>query len=154
MTGPYLYEEGPEDLHTGTPRRRNGLILGVFGATVLVGVGMVVALPLVKGSGEEQARQAVGVFTAALAAGDAETAGDLLCEAERDRADAEGLTAEEVAAGYVPAGGGGEVTGVEPGELDGKDAQQVRVRWDDGTQSTVLVVLEDGPRVCGSSAAG
>jgi hypothetical protein len=154
MTGPYLYEEGPEDLHTGTPRRRNGLILGVFGATVLVGVGMVVALPLVKGSGEEQARQAVGVFTAALAAGDAETAGDLLCEAERDRADAEGLTAEEVAAGYVPAGGGGEVTAVEPGELDGKDAQQVRVRWDDGTQSTVLVVLEDGPRVCGSSAAG
>jgi hypothetical protein len=152
MTGPYLYEEGPEDLHTGTPRRRNGLVLGVFGATVVVGVGMVVALPLVKGSGEEQARQAVGVFTAALAAGDAETAGDLLCEAERDRADAEGRTAEEVAAAYVPAGGGGEVTGVEPGELDGKDAQQVRVRWDDGTQSTVLVVLEDGPRVCGTSA--
>ena len=41
MTGPYLYDEGPEALHTGTPRRRNGLILAVFGATLAVGVGMV-----------------------------------------------------------------------------------------------------------------
>ncbi|MGY1716122.1 MULTISPECIES: hypothetical protein [Geodermatophilus] len=155
MTGPYLYDEGPEALHTGTPRRRNGLILAVFGATLAVGVGMVVALPLVKGSGDEQAREAVGVFTAALAAGDTETAGDLLCEAERDRADAEGRTAEELAVAYAPAGGagsGGEVTGVEPGELDGKDARQVGVRWDDGSESTLLVVLEDGPRVCGTTS--
>ena len=153
MTGPYLYDDGPEDLHTGTPRRRNGLILAVFGATLAVGVGMVVALPLVKGSGEEQAREVVGVFVAALAADDLETAGGLLCESERDRADAEGTDAGEFAAAYAPAGTG-EVTGVQSGELDGKDAQQVRVRWDDGSETTVSVVLEDGPRVCGTSTAG
>lgn len=156
MTGPYLYDEGPEDLHTGTPRTRNGLLLGILGATVVVGVGMVVALPLVTGSGEEQAREVVGVFTAALAADDLETAGGLLCEAERDRADAEGLDAGARAAGYPPFGTG-EVVGVQPGELDGQDAQEVRVRWQDGDRSaetTLVVVLEDGPRVCGTTPAG
>ena len=156
MSGPYLYDEGPEDLHTGTPRRSNGLLLGILGGTVLVGVGMVVALPLVTGTGEEQAREVVGVFTAALAAGDLETAGDLLCQAERDEADAQGVDEGERAAGYAPFGTG-EVVGVQPGELDGQDAQEVRVRWDDGgqrTETTVLVVLEDGPRVCGNTPAG
>jgi hypothetical protein len=156
MTGPYLYDEGPERLHTGTPRNRNGLILGVFGGTVALGVAMVALLPLVKGSGEEQAREVVGVFTAALAADDLETAGDLLCEAERARADREGLTDGEVAEGYLRPGRA-EVVGVEPGELEGADSQEVRVRWDDGgagTETTIAVVLEDGPRVCGTSTAG
>ncbi len=156
MTGPYLYDEGPEDLHTGTPRRSNGLLLGILGGTVLVGVGMVVALPLVTGSGEEQAREVVGVFTAALAADDLETAGDLLCGAERDRARADGVEPGERAAAYAPSGTG-EVVGVRPGELDGQDAQQVTVRWEDGgasTETVLAVVLEDGPRVCGTSAAG
>jgi hypothetical protein len=156
MSGPYLYDEGPEDLHTGTPRRRNGLLLGILGGTVLVGVGMVVALPLVTGTGEEQAREVVGVFTAALAADDLETAGGLLCQAEYDAAEEQGVEVEERAAGYAPFGTG-EVVSVRPGELDGQDAQEVRVRWNDGgesTETTVVVVLEDGPRVCGTSTSG
>ncbi|MGY1697046.1 MULTISPECIES: Rv0361 family membrane protein [unclassified Geodermatophilus] len=153
MTGPYLYDEGPERLHTSTPRRRNGLVLGIFGATVAVGVGMVVALPLVKGTAEEQAREVVGVFTAALAAGDLETAGGLLCQAEHDRADTEGVDVGEVAAGYARPGTA-EILAVEPGEQGDRDSQEVRVRWDDGgtgTETTLVVVLEEGPRVCGTS---
>ncbi|MGY1607595.1 MULTISPECIES: hypothetical protein [unclassified Geodermatophilus] len=162
MTGPYLYEEGPEDLHTGTPRRRNGLILGIFGGTVALGVGMVVALPLLTGTGDEQAREVVGVFTAALAAGDLETAGGLLCEAERARADADGVDAGQVAAGYARPGTA-EILAVETGEYEApdsgevRDSREVRVRWDDGgsaTETTVVVVLEDGPRVCGTTGTG
>ena len=156
MTGPFLYDEGPEDLHTGRGRNRNGLVLGILGGTVLVGVGMVVALPLVTGSGEEQAREVVGVFTAALAADDLETAGGLLCQAERHRAREQGVEAGERAVEYVPFGTG-EVVAVRPGELDGQDAQEVRIRWEDSgesTETTVVVVLEDGPRVCGTTTAG
>ncbi len=150
-TGPYLYDEDPEPLHTGTPRTRNGLILAILGGTVAVAVAAVVALPLVRGSGEDQAREVVGVFLAALRAGDTETAGQLLCESERDRGDA-----EEVAAAYAQPGTG-EVEDVTAGEVDGTDVQQVLVRWDDGaasTETTVTVVLEDGPRICGSTPAG
>ncbi|GAB3192634.1 hypothetical protein GCM10027261_05810 [Geodermatophilus arenarius] len=145
MSGPYLYDEGPEALHTGTPRRRNGLLLGIFGGTVALAVAMVVALPLVKGSGEEQAREAVGVFLAALEAGDTETAGDLLCQAERDRGEV-----GDVLAGYEHPGDA-EVVGVAEGRLGDQDSQEVRVRWDDGAEATLAVVLEDGPRVCGTS---
>lgn len=154
MSGPHLYDEGPEELHTGTPRRSNGLILGIFGGTVLLGVGMVVALPLVKGSGEEQAREVVGVFTAALAADDLETAAGLLCQAEYDRADAQGVPVGELAAGYARPGDA-EILGVEEGQYDGGESREVRVRWDDGassTETTIVVVLEDGPRVCGTPA--
>ncbi|MBM7808185.1 hypothetical protein JOD57_004022 [Geodermatophilus bullaregiensis] len=151
MSGAYLYDEDPEALHTGTPRRRRGLLLGVFGGTVVVGVAAVVALPLVKGSGEEQAREVVGVFLAALEAGDTETAGGLLCQSERERG-----AAEETAAGYAQPGTA-RIEEVTAGEVDGTAAQQVLVRWDDGgtsTETTVSVVLEDGPRVCGSTPAG
>ena len=48
--GPFLYDEGPEPIHTGAPRRRQGLLLWIFGGTALVAVLMVVLLPLVKGS--------------------------------------------------------------------------------------------------------
>ncbi|SDC93896.1 hypothetical protein SAMN05660690_3026 [Geodermatophilus telluris] len=156
MSGPYLYDDGPEALHTGRPRSRNGFIVALLGGTAAVAVAAVVALPLVKGSAEEQAREVVGVYLAALEAGDTETAGELLCEAERDRATEQGLAAGERAREYVPFGTG-EVVGVRPGELDGQDAQEVRVRWDDGAdraETTLTVVLEDGPRVCGSSPAG
>ena len=145
MSGPYLYDEGPEALHTGTPRRRNGLLLGIFGSTVVLGVAMVVALPLVTGTGEEQAREAVGVFLAALEAGDTETAGDLLCEAER----AGGDTAD-VLSGYEH-DGTGEIVGVADGQLGDQDSREVRVRWDDGQAATLTVVLEQGPRICGTS---
>ncbi|MGY1781926.1 Rv0361 family membrane protein [Geodermatophilus sp. SYSU D01036] len=145
MSGPYLYDEGPEALHTGTPRRRNGLLLGIFGGTVALAVAMVVALPLVKGSGEEQAREAVGVFLAALQAGDTETAGDLLCQAERDRG-----AVGDVLDGYEHPGDA-RVVGVADGRLGDQDSQEVRVRWDDGAEATLSVVLEDGPRVCGTS---
>ncbi len=150
MTGPHLYDEDPEPLHTGTPRTRNGLILGILGGTVVVGVAAVLALPLVKGSGEEQAREVVGVFLAALEAGDTETAGQLLCGSERDRGDA-----EETAAAYAQPGTA-EIQDVTATEVDGTGVQQVLVRWDDGatgTGTTVTVVLEDGPKVCGSTPA-
>ena len=145
MSGPYLYDEGPEPLHTGTPKNRNGLILGVFGGTAVLAVGMVVALPLVKGGGDEQAREVTGVFLAALEAGDTETAGDLLCEAERDAGDV-----TDVLPTYEHPGTG-EVVGVEEGRLADQESREVRVRWDDGAEATLTVVLEDGPRICGTS---
>jgi hypothetical protein len=142
MSGPYLYDEGPEPLHTGTPRRRKGLLLAIFGGTVALAVAMVVALPLVTGSGEDQAREVVGVFLSALEAGDTETAGDLLCEAERDRGDV---------LGEYEHPGTGEVVGVEEGRLGDQESREVRVRWDDGAEATLTVVPENGPRICGTS---
>jgi hypothetical protein len=145
MSGPYLYDEGPEPLHTGTPKNRNGLILGVFGGTAVLAVAMVFALPLVKGGGDEQAREVTGVFLAALEAGDTETAGDLLCEAERDAGDV-----TDVLPTYEHPGTG-EVVGVAEGRLGDQDSREVRVRWDDGEEATLTVVLEQGPRICGTS---
>ena len=145
MSGPYLYDEGPEPLHTGTPRRSNGLILWIFGGTAALAVAMVVALPLVKGGGDEQAREVAGVFLAALEAGDTETSGDLLCEAER----AGGDTADALS-GYEH-DGTGEIVGVADGQLGDQDSREVRVRWDDGQEATLTVVLEQGPRICGTS---
>jgi hypothetical protein len=145
MSGPHLYDEGPEPLHTGTPKNGNRLILGVFGGTTVLAVALVFALPLVKGGGDEQAREVTGVFLAALAAGDTETAGDLLCQAERDSGD----VADVLPAYEHP--GTGEVVGVEEGRLADQESREVRVRWDDGTEATLTVVLEDGPRICGTS---
>ena len=65
-TGPFLYDDEPAPLHTGTPRRRPGLVIGLLLGTVLVAVGMVAALYLVRGSPAEQSEEAVGVFLAAL----------------------------------------------------------------------------------------
>jgi hypothetical protein len=144
--GPHLYDDGPEALHTGTPRAARGLILAVLGGTVLVAVGMAVGLPLVKGTPDEQARQVTGVFLDALAGGDAETAHQLLCEDERAR-----VPAAEVAAEYAPAGDG-EITGTSAADVDGVPVQQVEISWPDGSSSTFTVLSEDGPRVCGVSA--
>ena len=143
MSNPYLYEEGPEALHTGSPRRRKALVATIFGGTALFAVGMVGALLLVRGSPEEQAVEAAGVFVAALGQGDTETAHGLLCEDERTR-----VAPAEVAAEY-----GGEAPGrvLDAVEGDGGPAREVRVQWADGAQHTLLVVNERGPRICGLS---
>ena len=142
MTGPFLYDDDPAPLHTGTPRRRSGLLLGLLAGTVLVAVGMVVALFLVKGSPEEQAQEAAGVFLAALEQGDVETAHQLLCEDERVALPPEGLAATYLA--ETP----GRVVGAEAaaeGDL------RVQVRWADGRTAEWTVIGEDGPRICGTT---
>jgi hypothetical protein len=148
MTGPYLYDEDPAPLHTGTPRRRNGLILAVLVGTILVAVAMVVALFVVRGSPGEQAEEAVGVFLTALDRGDGETAHALLCQAVRDETEA-GEVPQEYD-GPPP----GEVLGSTETEVDGASAYDVEVRWSDDTASTVTVINESGARLCGITPAG
>ncbi|MCV2489755.1 hypothetical protein OF117_10315 [Geodermatophilus sp. YIM 151500] len=143
-TGPYLYDDDPAPLHTGTPRQRPWLLVGLLVGTVVVAVAMVVTLPLFRGSPGEQARQSVTVFLAALAADDTETAYGLLCEAERDRID-EASVAEE----YLGDGPGRVVSSADEGAV-----QAVRVEWGDGASSEFTVVNEDGARVCGTAPAG
>ena len=140
-TGPFLYDDEPAPLHTGTPRRRQGLLLAMLAGPVLIALGMGAVLLLVKGTPDEQAREVVGVFLAAVDAGDTETAHQLLCEAERGR-----LQPREVAGEYV-----GEGTGEIVGTADEGAVQEVRVRWDDGAETHVAVVSEDGPHVCGTT---
>jgi hypothetical protein len=138
-TGPYLYDDDPEPIHTGTPRRRNGQLVAVLVATALVAVGTVVALFVVRGSPAEQSEEAVQVFLAALAADDTETAHQLLCATERGR-----IGEDQVA---------GEYLGTTPGEVTGStDAgieQVVQVRWADDATSRFAVISEDGARICG-----
>ena len=143
--GPFLYDDDPAPLHTGTPQRRPWLLLAIFGGTIVAGVLMVVALPLLKGTAEEQARESVGVFLAALGKDDTETAHGLLCEAEGAR-----LAPDEVAGAYL-VGENGHVVDSEEAEVAGNSVQQVTVGWDDGSASTLTVVRQDGPRICGIS---
>jgi hypothetical protein len=144
--GPYLYDDDPAPLHTGTPRPARALILAVIGGTVAVAVGMAVGLPLVKGSPEEQAREVSGVFLAALAADDVETAYGLLCAEERAR-----VAPEAVATEYAR-GGTGRIAGTIADELDGAPVQRVEVAWSDGSTSVLTVVSEQGARVCGTAS--
>ncbi|MGY1616698.1 hypothetical protein ACI797_08120 [Geodermatophilus sp. SYSU D00691] len=146
--GPYLYDEGPEPLHTGAARSRRGLLVVVLGGTVLAAVAAALALPLVKGSADEQAREVAGVFVAALQQGDTETAFELLCESEQARVAPDRLADEYL----VP--GTGEVVGAEDGE---GSAQRVEVEWtDDGavTSTFLTVVSQGGAKVCGTSSSG
>jgi hypothetical protein len=143
MTGPFLYDEGPEPLHTSPGRRRQGLLLWVFGGTALVAVLMVVFLPLVKGSADDQSREVVQVFLAALDKGDTETAYHLLCEDERAH-----LFPDGVAPRYLGSGNGEVVASFED-RVDGDPVQRVEVEWSDGTTSRFTVVNADGPHVCG-----
>ena len=145
-TGPFLYDDGPEPLHTATPRRRPALLAAIFGGTALVAVLMVIALPLVKGSPGDQAKQAVGVFLAALQHGDTATAHELLCAREQTR-----LKAADVPGAYTGSATG-TVTGVRD-DADGK-TQLVSVRWSDGSTSSIAVVPEGGAHVCGTDRAG
>jgi hypothetical protein len=143
-TGPFLYDDDPAPLHTGTPRRRPALLLAIFGGTVAFAVLMVVLTTAVKGSGEEQAQEVAGVFLKALAQDDTQTAHELLCQEERVR-----LSPEEVAGAYLREGT------PELGPVrDNGDARLVPVQWSDGTTTELTVIGENGPRVCGVSAAG
>ena len=142
--GPFLYDEGPAPLHTGTPRRSGKLLVMIFGATVLVAVLMAVLLPLIKGSGEEQSREVVQVFLAALDQDDTETAYQLLCEEERAQ-----VAPDEIAGRYVAAAGQGEVGAAVEAEVDGEPVQEVSVEWADGTSTRFVVVNADGAHVCG-----
>jgi hypothetical protein len=140
--GPFLYDDGPEPLHTGTPRHSGKWLVAIFAATALVAVLMVVLLPLVKGSAEDQARQVTGVFLAALDKHDTETAYGLLCQDERDR-----LAPADVAAAYVDGSGVGKVISVE--REGGSQTRQVQVEWPGGGRATYDVVNSDGGRICG-----
>jgi hypothetical protein len=143
-TGPFLYDDDPAPLHTGTPRRRPALLLAIFGGTAAFAVLMVVLMTVVRGSGEEQAQEVAGVFLKALAQDDSQTAHELLCQEERVR-----LSPEEVAGAYLREG----TPELGPVRDDG-DARLVPVQWSDGTTTELTVIGENGPRVCGVSAAG
>ena len=140
--GPYLYDDDPAPLHTGTPRGRQGLLLALLAGTVLVAVGMVAALFLVKGSPEEQAQEVAGVFLTALEQGDVETAYQLLCEDERAALPPEGLVSTYLA--ETP----GRVVGAEAA---GEGELRVQVRWADGRTAEWTVIGADGPRICGTT---
>jgi hypothetical protein len=147
--GPFLYDDGPERLHTSAPRRRHGLLLWVFGGTALVAVLLIVFLPLVRGTAEDQSREVVQVFLAALDQGDTETAYQLLCEDERV-----GLTPEEIGPRFLGGDGSGEVVAAAEDRVDGDPVQRVQVEWSDGTTSEFTVVNADGPHVCGVAPGG
>ena len=143
MSGPFLYDDEPAPLHTGTPRRSGKLLVLIFGGTVLAAVLLVVLMPLVKGSPEEQVRETVGVFVAALANSDLETAYGLLCEEERGRVPVADLEEEYAGSGTAT------VTGAEETEVDGEPGYDVTVRWSDGSTDVLSVINEDGASVCG-----
>jgi hypothetical protein len=141
--GPFLYDDDPAPLHTGTPRRRQGwLIAGILGIVLLAG-GMVAGLYVVRGSPADQSTEVTQVFYAALAAGDTETAYALLCEEERARLDVTGMETEYLRPGQA------EVAEVRDDPVEGARVQQVTVRWEDGGSAQLAVVNEDGPRICG-----
>jgi len=148
VSGPFLYDDEPAPLHTGTPRRRQGLMVLVFGGTIVVAFLMVGLSYWVKGSPDDQAREVAGVFLTALERRDAETAWGLLCEEERARVPPEGVVAEYQLAD------GGEVSFVEEAGIDGEAVREVGVTWTDGTDSRLVVIGEDGPRVCGVTHGG
>ena len=140
-SGPYLYDDDPAPLHTGTPRNRQGYLVAALVALVLLSFGMVAALYVIKGSPEEQAEEVAGVFLAALEQGDVETAHELLCEAERAQ-----TLPEDVAATYLP----GTTSRVVGTEASGSGSERlVEVRWADGGTAAWTVVSENGPRICG-----
>ena len=144
-SGPYLYDDGPAPLHTGEPRQRNGLILGILGGTVLVALLAVGAMYLVFGSSSHQAEQTATVFTKALAADDVETSYGLLCDDER----ATVTTPDQMTAKYGHPGTP-EVTG---SRQSGEDSRRVvDVRWSGaggGDTTHLVVVPEGGGKVCG-----
>ncbi|WP_029429661.1 hypothetical protein [Blastococcus sp. URHD0036] len=141
--GPFLYDDEPEPLHTAPPRNRNGLLLGIMLATIVVGVAMVLLMPVVKGTPGERADAAVTVFYASLGDGDLDTATQMLCTSERDRL-GERDPAEDYVLGRDP-----EITGSGEVEVDGDRLRTVTVRWDDDSTSTITIRAEDGPRICG-----
>jgi hypothetical protein len=148
--GPFLYDDDPMPLHTGTGRNRNGTIVALLGATVLIALLMVGGMTLFKGTASDQAEEVAGVFTKALAAGDTETAYGLICDAERGR-----ITPDQLAGDYLQPGAP-VITGSRGARVDGEPVRYVQVRWDDaGSSSTteLTVVPEGGTKVCGTRPA-
>lgn len=138
-TGPFLYDDDPEPLHTGAPQRSGKILVLIFGGTVLVAILVVFVSIALRGTAGDQVTEVTGVFLSALAADDTETAHALLCEEERAR-----LAPGEVAGAYL--GEGAPELG-EPGR-DG-EARLIPVRWEDGSTSELTVIGEDGLRICG-----
>ena len=141
--GPYLYDDDPESLHTGAGRNRNWTIIVLLGLTVLLAVGTVVGMYVFRGSPEDEAEQVAGVFVAALAAGDDETASGLLCEKLS-------LDPDAAVAALEPyrASAGGTLGRAREEQTDDGLVMVVPVRADGGNAELVLVP-EGGPRVCG-----
>ena len=149
--GPYLYDDGPEPLHTAPGRRRGPLLVLIILGTVLLAIAAVVALPLIKGSAGEQSTQAVQVFFAALHQNDTDTAYSLLCADERAR-----LTPDQVAGAYQKTGTPTVATATDT-ERNGSPAERVTVRWTDGdavTRTFLTVINEDGAHICGTTTTG
>jgi hypothetical protein len=150
-TGPFLYDDDPVPLHTGEARNRNGTLIALLSATVVVALLFVGGMVLFKGTAADQSEEVAGVFTKALAAGDTETAYGLICDAERGR-----ITPDELAGEYLQPGTP-EITGSRGERIDDKPVRYVQVRWADGgrTSTTELTVVpEGGTKVCGTSAGG
>ncbi|SEL73932.1 hypothetical protein SAMN04515665_11826 [Blastococcus sp. DSM 46786] len=143
--GPFLYDDGPAPLHTGAPRNRQGWLIGLLVGTVVLAFAMVGVLYLVRGAPADQAEEVTGVFLAALADGDTETAYGLLCEEEQARLNVTGMEDEYLRPGAA------EVAEVQDDAREGARVQQVTVRWEGGGSVRLAVVNEDGPRVCGIS---
>ena len=142
-SGPYLYDDEPAPLHTGTPRTRNWSIVVLLGLTVLLAVGTVVGMYAFRGSPEHEAEQRAGVFLAALSAGDVETAAGLLCEKALD-----GVSDAEALKPYARLSSGTAGTAREL-SVDGKPAMVVPVRSAGASSAELLLVPEGGPKVCG-----
>jgi hypothetical protein len=149
--GPFLYDDGPAPLHTGTPRNRNGLIIALLGGTVLFSVVMVGGMTMVKGTGASQSKDVAGVFTSSLSQGDLVTAYGLICDSERARITPDQLAGEYQQPGTPTIGNAKRV------EVDGSPTEVVTVRWNDGgavTTTELTVVPEGGTKVCGTRLAG
>jgi hypothetical protein len=146
--GPLLYGEGPEELHTGTPRSRRGLLAAIGVGTVAVALLMVVLLPLVTGSATGQAKQVTTVFLKALAAHDTETAYGLLCTSEQSR-----LKDGQIAGAYLGTTPG-RVAGAAEKKQGGSTVETVDVRWADGSASRYTLVNQSGPRICATHPLG
>ncbi len=144
MNGPYLYDDDPAPLHTGTPSTRNWSIVVLMGLTVLLAIGTVAGMYLFRGSPADEAEEVAGVFVAALTAGDDETAAGLLCEELRP----DGDPAAEALDPYR-APGAGTVGEPQEEQTDDGPVLVVPVRYDDGTSAELLLVPEGGPKVCG-----
>jgi hypothetical protein len=143
-TGPFLYDDEPEPLHTGSPQRSGKWLVLIFGGTVLFAVLMVAMTLLLRGSGSDQAREVADVFVQALSQEDLETAYGLLCDEEQAR-----LAPEDVAATYLGEGTAEIGTAVTDG-----DARLVPVDWSDGATVELTVIGQDGLRICGITAGG
>jgi hypothetical protein len=149
-TGPFLYDDRPEPLHTGEGRRRTGLLIAMLGGTVVVAVVMVGLMGVFKGSAQDQAKEVATVFTAALSQGDVETAYTLVCDDVRATVPPAQLADEFLQPGTP------EVVGSRGDQLDGEPVQYVTVRWDDGgsvVETELTVVPEGGTKVCGTRLA-